>query len=391
MTTCDVLIVGGGPAGSACAGKLREAGLDVLILDRKTFPRDKPCAGWITPQLVQELHLDLEDYRQGRVLEPITGFAVGLIGGREVEIHYGEPISYGIRRCEFDEYLLRRAGVRCELGQPLRSLERHQDGWLVNAQYHAALVIGAGGHFCPVARSLDARPASELAVAAQEIEFEMDAEQLASCPVPPGFPFLYFCTDFKGYGWYYRKGNHLNVGLGREDKQGLSSHVEEFCTFLKERGRIPVNTPDRLAGHAYLLYEHAQREVIGDRVLLIGDSAGIAYGQSGEGIRPAVESGLLAAEVVRAAGGDYGRAGLEPYRARLEARFGKKGGRSALDFLPHGLARFLAGRLMASRWFARHVILDRWFLHRHEPALASSTPEEARAGSAASNVVGLPR
>ena len=52
MTACDVLIVGGGPAGSTCAWKLRRPGLDVVVWDRQTFPRDKVCAGWITPQVV---------------------------------------------------------------------------------------------------------------------------------------------------------------------------------------------------------------------------------------------------------------------------------------------------------------------------------------------------
>src|SRR5438552_10483255 len=112
MTSCDVLIIGGGPAGSACAWKLRGSGLDVTILDKKPFPRDKICAGWITPAVVDELAIDLDDYRQGRVLEPITGFCVGLIGGPEVETRYGKPISYGIRRCEFDNYLLERSGAR---------------------------------------------------------------------------------------------------------------------------------------------------------------------------------------------------------------------------------------------------------------------------------------
>ena len=50
--TCDALIVGGGPAGSSCARQLRRAGLDVLIMDKQEFPRDKVCAGWITPAVV---------------------------------------------------------------------------------------------------------------------------------------------------------------------------------------------------------------------------------------------------------------------------------------------------------------------------------------------------
>src|ERR1700689_5042310 len=62
MRKCDVLIVGGGPAGSTAAWKLRRAGADVLVLDRERFPRLKLCAGWITPEVVRELELDLASY-----------------------------------------------------------------------------------------------------------------------------------------------------------------------------------------------------------------------------------------------------------------------------------------------------------------------------------------
>ena len=62
MDTCDCLVVGGGPAGSSCARALVQAGLDVLVLDKSRFPRDKVCAGWITPAVVDEVELDLTDY-----------------------------------------------------------------------------------------------------------------------------------------------------------------------------------------------------------------------------------------------------------------------------------------------------------------------------------------
>jgi flavin-dependent dehydrogenase len=70
MERCDVLIVGGGPAGSSCAWGLAPSGLRVVVLDRKAFPRDKTCAGWVRPAVVQELHIDLDDYSRGRVPEP---------------------------------------------------------------------------------------------------------------------------------------------------------------------------------------------------------------------------------------------------------------------------------------------------------------------------------
>ena len=64
MDRCDVLIVGGGPAGSTCARALRQAGLDVVVMDKAVFPRDKTCAGWITPAVIDLLALDIEDYRR---------------------------------------------------------------------------------------------------------------------------------------------------------------------------------------------------------------------------------------------------------------------------------------------------------------------------------------
>jgi flavin-dependent dehydrogenase len=375
MDHCDVLIVGGGPAGSSCAWKLAGSGLDVLVLDRKAFPRDKPCGGWITPALVEELDLDLDDYGRGRVLQPITGFTVALMGGPEVETNHGRPISYGIRRCEFDDYLLRRARARLRLGEPAKSLERAGEHWVVNGTIRARLLVGAGGHFCPVARFLAAgrrdRPGSrgETVVAAQEIEVELNADQLAGVGVKPGVPYLAFCADLKGYGWYYRKGNYLNVGLGREDDRQLGDHVSAFVASLKQRGLVPPDLPARFSGHAYLLYCHSPRPLVGDGVLLIGDATGMAYSPSGEGIRPAVETGLLAAEVIKAAASHYRAARLQPYQARIAARFGARGARSLGDYLPLVLKRPLARRLMAWRWFARHVIVDRWFLRANEAPL----------------------
>src|SRR5690349_12740904 len=75
VESCDVLIVGGGPAGSSCAWRLKQAGLDVLVLDKSVFPRDKVCAGWVTPQVTEALQFDLNDYkRRDRTFQPITGF-----------------------------------------------------------------------------------------------------------------------------------------------------------------------------------------------------------------------------------------------------------------------------------------------------------------------------
>ena len=239
------------------------------------------------------------------------------------------------------------------------------------ARFPRRLVIGAGGHFCPVARFLGAHLGKEeRAISAQEIEFEMNDSQAARCAVSGDQPELYFCEDLKGYGWCFRKGNYLNVGLGREGNHRLAEQVQSFARGLAAQGRIPADLPGKFKGHAYLLYSHANRPVVDEAVMIIGDAAGLAYTQSGEGIRPAVESGLMAAATALAANRNFtSRARLMPYEASLRSRFGERGGAPALSFLPATLRLSLARALMQTQWFARNVILDRWFLHARQPAL----------------------
>lgn len=360
MDSCDVLIVGGGPAGSSCAWGLRHSGLDVVVLDKQVFPRDKVCGGWITPSVLTELEIDPAEYARQRMLQPITGFRVGSIGGPALQTVYGGPVSYGIRRCEFDDYLLKRSGARLMLGSALASLDRTDGGWIANDGLRARVVVGAGGHFCPVARLLGAKVRAEAAVVAQEAEFQMGVHDLTTCLIRPDTPELYFCSDMTGYGWCFRKGDFLNVGLGRADSHRLSTHVSNFLEFLKASGRISFEIRP-LHGHAYLLAAASTRTVVGDGVLLVGDAAGLAHSQSGEGIRPAVASGLFAAKNIAEANGTYSQVKLDRYRLYIASKrrsgFAKIGG-----FLPRRWISSLGRQLLRRHWFVRNVVLDRWFM-----------------------------
>ena len=370
MQRADVLVVGGGPAGSTCAARLRAEGLDVLVLDKAEFPRPKLCAGWITPAVLDELALDADLYAQGRTLQPMTGFRVGLIGGRCLTVSYPRPVSFGIRRSELDDYLLRRSTARLALGEAVKTIRRDDGQWIVNEQYQAPMLVAAGGHFCPIAKLLGRpQPTRGPLIACEEVEVELTPDQWAAYPIDPAVPEIYFCQDLLGYGWCIRKGNYLNVGLGRIDRGGLPGHVAQFCEFLCREGRIPGPPPGRFLGHAYLLYEHSCRPLADDGVVWIGDAAGLAYPQSGEGIRPAIESARLAADVILAARGDYRRECLEPYRRRLEARLGPRPPGPPIDPAPSGLRRGIARWLLGRRWFVRRVVLDRWFLHAGQPPL----------------------
>ena len=381
LETCDAVIVGGGPAGSSCAWELGRAGLDVVLLDRAEFPRDKVCAGWITPQVVECLRLDLDEYARGRVLQPIRAFRTSILGSAEVETQYSRDVSYGIRRCEFDAYLLQRTAVRSMLSQPLSSLRRDGVDWVVNDRFRTRLLIGAGGHFCPVARQTSVSdPQDQPVVVAQEVEFELTDQQARACPLDGRIPELFFYPDLLGYAWCFRKGNFLNIGAGREGETRLSAAMDEFLRFLEKAGRIPADAAPRTRGHAYRLYRGRLRRMTADRVLLVGDALGLASPESGEGIRPAVESGLLAARAIVSCGRDGSDQAAPRFLRDVTARLGTPQRRSATTGLFARLRRSAARRLLSTPWFVRHVVLSRWFLHQEQPALHSFPGVDRTAG-----------
>ncbi len=131
MIRCDALVVGGGPAGSTCARALGRAGWNVVVADRARFPRDKVCAGWLTPEVFGLLEFDPAEYRAtGATLQEISGFRTGVIGDALVETTYSRVVSYAIRRREFDAFLLRRAGAQRPRGDTRQDppAERRQMG-----------------------------------------------------------------------------------------------------------------------------------------------------------------------------------------------------------------------------------------------------------------------
>ncbi len=376
MRRVDVLIVGGGPAGSSVAFGLRERGLSLVVMDRSNFPRDKTCAGWITPAVLAALAVDPNKYAScGRTLQPIRGFRVGVSGGASSAARFDDVVSYGIRRCELDWFLLERSGAELRLGEPLRALEKRPDGWIANGDLHARLLVGAGGHFCPVRRLL-APVEQEPIIAAQEIEFALSPHAERDLALDPELPELWFTPSLDGYGWAFRKGRFLNVGLGVRGGDRLGARFRALRDAFAREGKLPAGAADEVHGHAYLLQGESTRPLRGERVAFVGDAAGFAYPRSGEGIRPAVESGLLLAQALGSAREPGDAESLRAYERAAEQRLGPRrptqaGVRPLLAFLPEAPLRAIGRRLLAQPWFAREVVVRRWFLHAHVSPLES--------------------
>ena len=201
------------------------------------------------------------------------------------------------------------------------------------ATFGTRVVVGAGGHFCPVARHLRGGGRHRSGpVVAKEAEFDWRTATAAS---PATLPELFFCRDLEGYGWCVRKGAYLNIGLGRRDNGDLNPHIDDFIDVPRApRSRRCAPRSSRWRGHAYLASGTGPRPlIVGTGMLVAGDAAGLAYPESGEGIKPAVESGRLAAETLIAAGGRAGVDDLRPYEAALRRRY------PAASKTPDALAR----------------------------------------------------
>jgi menaquinone-9 beta-reductase len=358
MRRCDALIVGGGPAGSTCARVLSQSGWKVIVVDRARFPRDKVCAGWITPAVFPLLDLSPAEYSaSGLTFQEITGFSTSVFGGESIVTRYPRIVSYAIRRCEFDTFLLRRSGAQVLDGTPVTAVRRCRGTWIVNDEIEAPVIVSAGGHFCPVARQLRQDRDEPTPIIAKELELSIAG---SGTPVAGDTPELFFSPDLEGYAWCVRKGDYLNIGIGRRVRGDFGVYVQQFIAFLVDSGRAPRSAALRWRGHAYHASGAGLRPLAADGALVVGDAAGLAFSESGEGIRPAIESGRCAGETLVAAGGRSTLDDLRPYEWSMRTRH-----RPSTPW--PGLARSTVkavGRtlLRHSPTFTRHVVLNGWFL-----------------------------
>ena len=290
----ETIIVGGGPAGSSCAWKLKRQGKEVLVLDKESFPRLKLCAGWITSKVMEKLEFKPEDYphsilklKTKMYIAPFP-FSLGRWPTRWTD--------YSIRRIELDRWLLQRSQAPI-INHHVKKIEKQGGRYIIDEQYECKYLVGAGGTGCPVRRTFFPHQRfQKKQIVTLEKEFEYPRRDNTA-------HIFFFYHGLKGYSWYVPKGNgYVNIGLGgfssylKKSRINIHDHFRWFLEDLSKRGLLDDKTAKELkvSGYSYYLYTK-QGKVKQDNCFLIGDSAGLASVDLGEGISPSVESGLLAA------------------------------------------------------------------------------------------------
>ena len=291
MRSAEIIFVGGGPAGSAAARSLKAAGADVLVLDKERFPRHKLCAGWITPQAVSDLQLEIGAYPHGflsfkRLHWHLRGLGVPV-----------PCVQHSIRRFEFDAWLLERAGAEV-VQHAVKDIRTDGEYYWIDEAFRCRYLIGAAGTPCPVRRALfdQLSPRTRaLQTATLELEFPYDWRD-------PDCHLWFFEHGLPGYSWYVPKASGwLNVWVGamasrlKQRGENIREHWRHFASHLERRFRIRM--PSDPTGYSYYVRGALDGARIGN-AFLTGDSAGLATRDLCEGIGPAIQSGQRAAHAI---------------------------------------------------------------------------------------------
>lgn len=318
----DVIVVGAGPSGSATAYHLAQAGLDVLLLEKTAFPREKVCGDGLTPRAVKSLVAMGVDVSTEAGWLHNRGLRI-IGGGHRLQLAWpdlAEYPSFGLvrKRVDFDELLARaaqKAGARLhEQTAVTGPVLDERSGRVVGvtarvgrgpeSTYRAPLVVAADGNSSRLSLSVGRRPRDDrpmgVAVRTYYTSPRHDDDYLESW-----LELWDGDTLLPGYGWVFGMGDGTsNVGLGilntsaafqhvdyRRLLKGWLDHTPEEWGFRDEHMTTPVRG-------AALPMGFNRQPHYRDGLLLVGDAGGMVNPFNGEGIAYAMESGSLAADVV---------------------------------------------------------------------------------------------
>jgi len=353
-TSADVIVVGAGPAGSTAATYLARSGVDVLLLEKSVFPRDKVCGDGLTPRGVKQvlaLGVDVSgsDWLRNKGLRVVGG-------GTSLELPW--PVlqdypDFGLvrPRRDFDAMLADlavKAGARLHVGTNVTGpIQDGRTGRVVGVlartesgpvSFHAPLVVAADGVSARIAlgMGINKRDDRPLGVAVRRyynapgktndeyLESHLELWDRSDAADPKLLP---------GYGWIFGLGDGtVNVGLGMLNSSKAFGHTD-YRKLLKtwldgtpeEWGLREENAIGAIGGAGLPMGFNRTPHYL-DGLVLLGDAGGSVNPFNGEGIAYAMESAALAAEsILQALGradGPSREAALQGYAAAMKDHLG---------------------------------------------------------------------
>ena len=332
----DVVIVGAGPSGSTVAKCLAEKGVKALLIDKKKFPRDKPCGGGLSTRVLK---------RFPYVIDLIDSMSYGSITYSsslkyKLKIQRDKPLIATILRENFDNGLVKIAvakGVDFLDEKTVTDIKILKDKAIIlledGEKIESQVVIGADGIRSVIAEKLNLFKKTDDICVSLVQEQPMSGEQLDKYFSDKRMVHIFIkMQGVAGYGWVFPKKNHVNIGIGEfesavdksKPKTNLKEIYEKHIDALKEHNILPRDFKiENLKGSALPVFP--LEKTFADRALLCGDAAGFINSITGEGIYYAMASGEIAANVTAEAleACDTSERFLSRYQKLWKNEFGK--------------------------------------------------------------------
>ena len=321
----DCIIVGAGPAGSSAGYHLAKQGHSVLILDKADFPRTKSCGGGVSPAVAQWFDFDFSPVVQNHVSQVKYTFKMG--DPAEVQLKGVTPM-WMVQREQFDNFLIEQAtskGAEFKSGVEVTGTNLQSDTWQIQSSagtFEGKYLIAADGANSTVAKLLGMDDTSTVAAASLQVPGEVSDRRKSMA-------FFDFGSLKNGFMWCFPKadGYSFSAAYVRNPK-GKSDELKKQLTKYAELFGLDASQGE-YREHPLNLWDK-DRTLHGDRVLLAGEAAGVVDPLIGEGIRPAMFTGVKAAEAIHSAIAGEANA-LSGYTETVNTEWG--GNLAKADFL----------------------------------------------------------